>query len=86
MHMTRLPGVPDRADAIRGMAHFAGSGPEGKTCGDCRHRGYSRLTRDEDHSWWHRGCEMYRRLTGRFGPRISRDLAACRYFEEKPGR
>ena len=46
-YMTRIPGYPDRDDVHAGMAHFAGGGPEGKTCESCKHRGYSRKGRDK---------------------------------------
>ena len=73
-HMTKLPGVPDRDDVIVGMAHYAGSGPLGKTCGDCANR-----------TPWpeHGDCAVYRRLAGRIGRTLTKRWAACRYFEEK---
>jgi hypothetical protein len=40
--MTRLPGVPDSDDVNEGMAYFANTGPFGKTCDTCAHRGYWR--------------------------------------------
>jgi hypothetical protein len=77
--MTRIEGVPDRSAVKAGMAHFANSGPPGKTCGSCKHcidassGGQKGATR----------CAMFRKLTGRRGETISKKYAACRYFEPK---
>jgi len=72
-HMTKLPGVPDRDDVVVGMAHYLGSGPIGKTCGDCAHRNL----------WPDPGdCAMYRKLMGRRGRTLTKRWAACRYFQE----
>ena len=92
-HLTEIPGVPSKAAAIRGMAHFAGSGPSGKTCGDCLHRGYRRQSLKEhwdaairqmvSNFYRHPGCAMYRKLTGRHGSKIAPENHACKYFEAK---
>lgn len=89
-HLTHVPGVPARGDIVRGMAHFPGSGPAGKTCGDCQHRGYQRETKTEKwdpllqrwvSKWYHHGgCAMFKRLTGKHGPPIKSDNKACKYF------
>jgi hypothetical protein len=90
-NLTKLPGVPDSGDAVPGMAHFAGSGPYGETCGGCVHRGYYRQaktgkwnpqTNTHDYSTYrHPGCAMFKKLTGRAGPAVSADNQACKYFE-----
>ena len=73
--MTKLPGVPDRYDLIVGMAYFRGTGPAGKTCGDCAHR----------RKWpGHGDCAVYRKLLGRNGRTLTKVWQACRYFEELP--
>jgi hypothetical protein len=60
-----------------GMAHFAGTGPKGKTCGGCKF-------------WTHRtanfyGCDKYKELMrGKAGKPIRGSLPACKYFEQKP--
>ncbi len=74
-YMTRLEGVPDRDDVKPGMAHFAGTGPSGKTCGKCKH--YQKIERVNR-------CLIYRKLTGDYGPSIKRAYRACRHFEDKP--
>jgi len=92
--MTQLPGVPDSEDAIPGMAYFAGTGPLGKTCGGCWHRGMFRTARrgfwnnqkqdfDAPKSYRYAGCAMFKALTGEYGPAISADNHACKYFEAK---
>lgn len=94
-HLTQLSGVPDNSDAIPGMAYFAGTGPFGATCGGCVFRGYQRQsqtgvwnprTSDHDYRWYkHQGCAQYKTLTGRYGPAVSSDNRACKYFQAKGG-
>ena len=79
-YLTTLPGAPRRADALPGMAHFAGTGPKGKSCGDCVHRGYYR---HEDDRKKRQGCIQFRRFSGRSGPAVRREWPACRHFTEK---
>jgi hypothetical protein len=92
-HLTQLPGVPSADDARPGMAFYAGTGPAGKTCGDCTWRGYERLSekkkvnrrtgREEQRAFRSGGCEQYRRLSGgQHGPAVRLYWAACRYFSE----
>jgi hypothetical protein len=58
-----------------GMAHFAGSGPAGKTCGECNHWFGQPLAGQAI-------CVMFKRLMrGRAGPKVPRQASACRYFE-----
>lgn len=52
-YMTKLPGIPSSDQVKDGMAFFAGTGPEGKTCGDCKLRGYQRQSSKE--TWNERG-------------------------------
>jgi|SRR5215470_11280748 len=75
-----------------GMAYFAGTGPQGKICEDCKFRGYWRDSRehfDPDtgnttrESYQYGGCAKFRELAGQHGPPISRKLRACKYFIEK---
>jgi hypothetical protein len=92
---TRIPGVPDSASVVRGMAHFAGTGPDGKTCGDCKFRGYYRqrqqpawdacLQREVVKTYRHSGCEKFKRLAGHHGPAVDADNKSCKYFEQKTG-
>ena len=85
-YMTQLPGVPDGASAVPGMAYFAGTGPAGKTCADCTFKGYRRSNGDalkpRFYAWG--GCGMYKKMTGLHGPAISGVNRACKYFMLRP--
>jgi hypothetical protein len=93
--LTRIVGVPDSSTVVRGMAHFAGTGPDGKTCGDCYFRGYYRqrlqpvwdagLQREVVKTYRHSGCEKFKRLTGHHGPTVNTENRSCKYFEHKIG-
>ena len=74
--MTKIRGVPDRANLKPGMAHYDGSGPPGKTCGDCQHRGYM------TEAGRRYGCAVFYKLTGKSGPAVGRYWRACKYFLE----
>jgi hypothetical protein len=73
------------------MAHFAGSGPPGMTCGDCAHKGYYRTSgsprwnaqtnEDEYRTYRSAGCAMFKALTGHHGPAIESTNRSCKYFE-----
>jgi hypothetical protein len=77
-----------------GMAFFARTGPFGKTCGDCKFRGYSRrrsyevfnAATGQTEAVFYRvqACAKFKELTGEHGPAIKGDLLACKYFEKKP--
>jgi hypothetical protein len=93
--MTRLPGVPDRDDVKPGMAHFAGSGPYGATCGTCLHRGYWRAGKEkfnkrtgliEERRIRSQGCKIYMKLAMQYGPPVDKRWAACKYYEENPAK
>lgn len=82
-HRTKLPGVPDREDIIPGMAYIAGTGPPGKTCGDCWYRW---LTRVSANGVEYRvpECQLFLAYNGgKHGRRISRNNRSCKYFEPK---
>jgi hypothetical protein len=66
-----------------GMAHFAGTGPQGKTCGSCKYFCAAAISKgrapDQDY------CDKYTVLThGKVGKRIPKEAEACRHFEERP--
>lgn len=68
------------ARTIPGMAHWAGTGPAGSTCGTCRYftsvsRGLGSSTR----------CDKYSQMmNGRSGPKkLPPETAGCKYFEKK---
>jgi hypothetical protein len=78
-YLTEIDGYPDRSVLKAGMAHFAGSGPPGQTCGSCQYidgaikNGESKAR-----------CAMFKKLTGRKGEIISPKYPSCKYFEAKP--
>lgn len=74
---------PDLARMIRntpdGMAHWAGSGPEGKTCKTCAH--YGAVFPREGTTKYQDRCKLYQqRAGGRVGGKIPSATAACKYF------
>lgn len=92
--MTKVEGVPSKDEALAGMAYFAGTGPAGKTCGLCKHRG---LTRESRKARWveklqqfvhktyrTKQCAMFKKLAGHHGSAVKKDYPACKYFEQKP--
>jgi hypothetical protein len=76
-----------------GMAHFAGTGPRDKKCGQCIFFGYSKIIRKElvnketgevyNVTKNHEGCKKYFILTEKHGTKISPKLLSCKYFEDK---
>lgn len=92
--LTKLPGVADSDDALPGMAFFAGTGPVGKTCGHCLHRGLSRQGTKGKYSeklkdfvyktYRTTQCAMFKKLnSGVYGAAVKSDYPSCKYFEEK---
>jgi hypothetical protein len=71
---------------VRGMAHWAGSGPAGATCGECVHLGYEKRTFNDSgdviRAARSNGCKKFYELTGKHGPAVPPSCAACRYFEK----
>lgn len=83
-HLVDIPGTPKRSDAKPGMAHFAGSGPPGKTCKQCQHFGD---VYDQHNDKYIDRCQKYQQLMGgKVGARISDEYAACRHFEKIPAK
>lgn len=89
--LTKIEGVPSRDQAIPGMAYFAGTGPDGKTCKDCEHRGYYRQSEkwSEERNCWVTNsyrvqkCAQFKSMTGRHGADVAADCRACKYFQQK---
>jgi len=91
--MTKIEGVADTDQAIPGMAFFAGTGPDGKTCGACKHRGltrrsqkatYSEQAKDFVHKTYRTTqCAMFKKLAGTHGSAVKKDYPACKYFEPR---
>jgi hypothetical protein len=72
---------------VRGMAHFAGTGPAGATCGQCDHLGYVQqiynAAGDVTHTRHSGGCAKFFHLTQSGGPAVPRTTPACRHFEPR---
>lgn len=91
--MVHIDGVPDRDDVRPGMAFFSGTGPEGKTCGDCKFRGYrressvghwdERLQGDVYRSYSVLKCSIAKQMAGRHLSDVDPDNPCCKYFEKK---
>lgn len=72
-----------------GMAHFAGSGPEGLTCRQCEHwtgcgqeSGYYAKNGKHGGVLKPRSCAKYQRLMqGEVGPGVPHETSACKYFD-----
>ena len=70
-----------------GMAHFAGSGPAGKVCRECKF--FASLGHHEKRGV-HGGrlkdatCRKYSALMNGEGPRVPPSASACKFFEENP--
>lgn len=80
--LTRIEGVPSKEEIIPGMAYYAGSGPASATCKGCKWYGYYRESK-EGKSYRTMACNMFKKLTGKFGPRLKAHTPACKYFERK---
>jgi hypothetical protein len=95
MHNTPnlTPGYePKLADQIArtapGMAHFAGSGPPGATCVECRFYQYWAQHRNKAGEiirteLRRNACGKYHDLTNKHGPAIPHTMPACRHFETR---
>lgn len=79
----------NRIRTVEGMAHFAGTGPQGKTCRQCEH--WTGCGNGSDYyspnSKYHgmikpRCCEQFLKLTSQIGPAVPHNMAACRHFLE----
>jgi hypothetical protein len=93
-HLTQIPNVPSRADAVPGMAHFRGSGPGGTECNSCfyytKPAGSLTRTRLQASIGTFAGyrakqcgfCLKYQQLMGERGPKIRGNSASCRYYAE----
>jgi hypothetical protein len=78
-HMTDVMTVPRNslARTIVGMAHFAGTGPAGQTCGSCAHW-------QTPHGKKILICDKFRQMTGQGSKSIPAGTPCCRHFEMRP--
>jgi len=90
-HLTVIDPVLEsrRTRTVPGMAHFAGTGPVGKTCRECLHwtgrgneSGYYAAGGKFGGVLRNRSCEKYRSMMhDTVGPTVPYSAAACKYFE-----
>lgn len=75
--------------SFSGMAHFAGTGPNGRTCRECiffNHGPYDYRAKNGKY----RGeilpadCKKYQQITQCKGDAVPDVAAACKYFDENP--
>lgn len=89
-HLTASPVDALARASHPGMAHFAGTGPYGKTCRECLFFNHG------PHDYRAKGgkyrgliepatCGKYRAITLNVGAKIPDDADACKYFDENPG-
>jgi hypothetical protein len=78
-----------QAQTHSGMAHWAGTGPQGKTCRECKHwqlvqgmGSYYGENGIHGGSLKPRLCFKYMALTDTTGDFVPHHAAACRHFEE----
>ena len=84
-HMTRPQGAEMaamQAATAHGMAFWAGSGPEDRTCRECKLWGWYRPhKRTEEGALRPRCCAAYRAMNqGVQGGGVPHDIPACKYF------
>ena len=78
------------AETPHGMAHWAGSGPKGKSCRQCiswdncgADPGYYAAGGKHRGALKPRSCRKYQELmAGEIGPAVPHNAAACKYFSE----
>ena len=80
--LTKIEGVPHKEEIIRGMAYFSGTGPSESNCRECEFYGYMRVSKKEK-LYRVAACLMFKKLTGKYGPRFDKMSAACKYFSPK---
>lgn len=83
-HLTKGAMESEARQTYPGMAHFAGTGPDGMTCRECLH--YAIGVELKAGGRKPGSCGKYPRLAeGRTGlTKIPPNAAACKYFEPDP--
>lgn len=68
-----------QAETYAGMAHFAASGPPGKTCRECA---LYDVERGAEGNLLLSRCSKFESMTGKRGQRYVHHALACKYFEQ----
>lgn len=86
-HLTAAPADAMARASYPGMAHFAGTGPRGKTCRECmfwEHGPHDYRSKNGKY----RGlieparCMRYRQITLQEGQKVPDEAMACKYFDQ----
>ncbi len=91
MHLTQ-PYDSDTQDRIKstpaGMAHWAGSGPENKTCRECKfmlkHGNFSTNAKKNAGRLKPVKCAKHESMMGGKGASFDPATSACRFFQQDP--
>jgi hypothetical protein len=67
----------DEITSWPGMAHLAGTGPEGATCAGCTHFARCNI--------WIGRCKQYVTITGKNGATFPLITASCKFFAPRGG-
>jgi len=78
-HLTRSPIDYAARISYPGMAHFAGTGPDGKYCRDCIH--WDRRPDDRTIVAKPAPCKKYSKMMRGIGKNVPGSAFACKYFE-----
>jgi hypothetical protein len=68
---------------VPGMAHFPGTGPEGKYCRDCEYLQDIEYKRRGQKLVMHDACRKAMELLGRVQPGLISIQSSCRYFRQR---
>jgi hypothetical protein len=69
----------------KGMAHFAGTGPNGRTCRECSHWDQHGARNKYDTKLKDERCKKFSALAqGKKGQAVPADAFACKYFDLNP--
>lgn len=88
-HLTEAPADRLARATHPGMAHFAGTGPSGKTCRECNFWAHGAHDHRSKNGKYHgliepARCKKFQQITLREGAKVPDDATACRYFDQNP--
>lgn len=85
-HLTAGPHDRAARDTFPGQAHFAGTGPQLKTCRECAYWDHAGLHHYHSKRGMFGGaikparCRKFQELTGSAGDKVPDDAVACKHF------
>lgn len=83
LHREDQPEARAAAATHLGQAHFAASGPVGKTCRECTRWQFVRQWKANGGPPKASPCAKYRELMQAWGKNVPHDAWACKYFVER---